>query len=119
MKPTLVIGASEDPQKYSNQALKLLIDHGHKVYAYGIKPGSAYGVEIQIQMLPLKVHTITMYVSPKNQTQELKSYILSLNPDRVIFNPGTENPEWYHQLEESHIRCEESCTLVLLSTGQY
>jgi len=37
----------------------------------------------------------------------------------VIFNPGTENPEFYSILKENNIVFEESCTLVLLSTNQY
>ncbi|MBF4984094.1 CoA-binding protein, partial [Nonlabens mediterrranea] len=38
---------------------------------------------------------------------------------RVIFNPGTENPEFYEKLNQAGIKSEVACTLVLLGTGQY
>jgi hypothetical protein len=44
---------------------------------------------------------------------------LNLNPTRVIFNPVTENPEFYSLLSEASIHYEAACTLVLLSTSQY
>jgi hypothetical protein len=46
-------------------------------------------------------------------------YIVSLKPRRVIFNPGTENPEFVQLLEANGIQCEIACTLVLLGTNQY
>jgi hypothetical protein len=46
------------------------------------------------------------------------NYIIEARPKRVIFNPGTENPEFY-QLELNDIKAEVACTLVLLSTNQY
>ena len=46
-------------------------------------------------------------------------YILSLNPKRIIFNPGTENSSFYTILEAHKIPFEIACTLVLLGTNQY
>ncbi len=119
MKPTLVIGASENPERYSFKAIDMLLDHDHEVFGYGIKSGNVRGVEFMTEFSPVKVDTVTMYVGAKNQSEELKRYIESLQPKRVIFNPGTENPEWEHQLETRGIKAEEACTLVLLQTGQY
>jgi len=119
MKPTLVIGASENPDRYSYKAINMLVDHRHTVYGYGIKSGNVREVEFMTEFLPVDVHTVTMYVGAQNQTPELKSYIESLQPKRVIFNPGTENPEWENELVNKGIEPEEACTLVLLQTGQY
>lgn len=119
MKPTLVIGASENPERYSFKAINMLLDHHHTVYGYGMKSGNLRGVEFMTDYAPVDVHTVTMYVGAKNQTPELKSYIESLQPKRVIFNPGTENQEWENELTIKGIEAEEACTLVLLQTGQY
>jgi predicted CoA-binding protein len=119
MKPTLVIGASENPERYSFKAINMLLDHDHEVFGYGIKSGNVKGVEFMTEFSPVKVDTVTMYVGAKNQDMDLRNYILSLKPNRVIFNPGTENPQWEVELNDYGIRTEEACTLVLLQTGQY
>jgi hypothetical protein len=64
------------------------------------------------------VDTVTLYLGP-DRHPEYYDYILSLHPKRVIFNPGTENPELASILTEKGIEATEACTLVLLSIGQY
>ena len=118
-KKTLVLGASLKPDRYSNFAIKRLLNSGYEVVAYGLKPGNVDGVRVATELLPFEdIHTITLYLSSKHQEPYYK-YIISLNPKRVIFNPGTENPELFKILEENNIDYEIACTLVLLSTNQY
>jgi hypothetical protein len=57
-------------------------------------------------------------MNPTNQ-KPYYDYILSLNPKRIIFNPGTENYELEKMAEEKGIEPVEACTLVMLSIGQY
>ena len=119
MKKTLVIGASLNPSRYSNIAIHKLVGHEHEVKAMGLKIGAVAGVPITNEM-PLyeDIDTITLYLNAKRQAAYY-DYILSLNPARVLFNPGTENPEFYQHLKKQGIHYEEACTLVLLSTNQY
>ena len=118
-KKTLVIGASENKSRYSNLATNNLVQKGHEVVALGRRPGQVNGVKIETEKLPLTgVDTITLYLNPQNQKQYY-DYILSLEPKRVIFNPGTENDELEELLKAKGIKAQEACTLVLLSTGQY
>lgn len=119
MKPTLVIGASENPDRYSYKAINMLLDHHNTVYGYGLKSGKVREVEFITEYKPLEVDTVTLYVGEKNQTEDLKNYVESLKPKRVIFNPGTENIAWEDRLKNIGIEAEEACTLVLLQTGQY
>ena len=44
---------------------------------------------------------------------------ISLEPKRVIFNPGTENTDFVKLLQENNIESEVACTLVLLAINQY
>ncbi|MFA5328969.1 MAG: CoA-binding protein [Prolixibacteraceae bacterium] len=119
MKKTLVIGASENPERYSNKAIRALLAHHHEVVAIGLREGLVSGVPFNSEKLDFKdIDTVTLYVGPKNQP-EYYQYILSLKPQRVIFNPGTENPEFIAELKKAGIFPEIACTLVLLSTGQY
>ncbi|MBA3706256.1 MAG: CoA-binding protein [Bacteroidetes bacterium] len=118
-KKTVVIGASDNPDRVSNQAVINLNRKGHEVIPVGIKDGMIDGMAI-IKGRPavIDVDTVTLYIGPKNQP-EWYEYIISLNPKRVVFNPGTENPEFAELLQKNNIETEEACTLVLLSVGNY
>lgn len=116
---TLIIGASINTERYSYKAAEKLLANNHAVYLIGNRPGSLFEHEITIEkILYPDVETVTMYVSAKNQA-DYYDYIISLNPRRVIFNPGTENVEFVKLLEAKGIVTEQACTLVLLATNVY
>lgn len=118
-KKTLVLGASTNPSRYSNLAIKRLNAYNHPVIAVGLKEGMVGNVNIQTgQPKEEAVDTITLYLNPTNQ-KPYYDYILSLQPKRIIFNPGTENYELEEMAREKGIKPIEACTLVMLSTGQY
>ena len=116
---TLVLGASLNPERYSNIALHKLNSNAIETKAFGLKKGTVCGIEIDTELQPYKdIHTVTLYLNPKRQ-EAYYEYIIGLKPARVIFNPGTENPVFYERLNEVFISYEVACTLVLLSTNQY
>jgi len=119
MKKTLVLGASLNSSRYSNLAINRLVNHDHAVEAVGLRKGEVAGVSISTEKKDFNnIDTVTLYLNPKRQ-EEYYDYIVSLKPKRVIFNPGTENPELYKILKENNIESEVACTLVLLGTNQY
>ncbi len=118
-KKTLVIGASENPSRYSYLAIKKLQAYGYDVIAIGKKEGHLNNIPIIAGQPPLTdINTITLYINPTHQIAYY-NYILSLHPKRIIFNPGTENEELAALAKQNNIQVQEACTLVLLSTGQY
>jgi len=118
-KKTVVLGASGNPARYSNLAVKKLRAHQHPVIAIGKKSGQVGDVEIVTDHMPVgAVDTITLYLNPMNQ-KEYYDYILELRPNRIIFNPGTENDELIRRAKENGIEPVVGCTLVMLSTGMY
>lgn len=117
-KRTLVVGASENPERYSNIAINMLRDYHHAVVAVGNKIGRVRDVNIDLFMPTSDIHSVTLYVSAKNQGAFIQP-IISLKPERVIFNPGTEHPEFQELLITNGIEPIEACTLVMLRTGQY
>ncbi len=118
-KKTIVFGASLKPNRYSNYAVQRLVAKNFEVVAFGLNNGEISGVQIDAELLPYQdLHTVTLYLSPKRQ-KDYYDYIVSLNPVRVIFNPGTENSEFYNILKANNIAFEAACTLVLLATNQY
>jgi predicted CoA-binding protein len=119
MSRTLVIGASTNPEKYAFRAINQLKQQGEEVVAIGIKEGEVAGVKIQTGQPVFKdIDTVTLYVGPAHQPGYY-DYILSLKPKRVIFNPGTENPEFEAMVLKAGIEPLVACTLVMLSIGNY
>jgi predicted CoA-binding protein len=118
-KKTLVIGASENPERYSYKAIHKLVKYGHQTLGLGLREGETAGVKFLTSKDEIiDLDSVSLYVSAKNQ-EPYKKYLIDLKPNRVIFNPGTENPELYPALEKSGIEVLEACTLVMLSIGNY
>ncbi len=118
-KKTLVLGASLKEERYSNVAIYRLRKFNIETVAIGMREGLVDDVKIHKELIPFQgLDTVTLYLNPKRQV-DYYDYIVSLKPRRVIFNPGTENPEFYQLLKENNIESEVACTLVLLGTNQY
>lgn len=116
---TLVLGASENPVRYSYLAVKKLLSKGEEVLAIGKTGGVIDSVVINKEpVMTDEVATVTMYLNPMHQ-KPYYDYILSLKPSRIIFNPGAENDELEAIARKAGIKTMEACTLVMLSTGQY
>ena len=120
-KKTAILGASPNPNRYAFLAAERLSASQHEFVPIGIKKGDVLGNQI----LDLKekpkvedVDTVTMYIGPQNQI-EWESYILSLKPNRIIFNPGSENPSLAQKATEAGIQTMNACTLVMIASGMY
>lgn len=120
MGTTVVLGASNKPERYSNQAVRLLMEHGHRVIpvnpAQKVIEGLA--VSARLEDIAEPVETISVYLNPA-ASEVLSEAMLALHPVRVIFNPGSESEVLERRLQEAGIQTERACTLVLLRTGQY
>lgn len=120
-KKTVIIGATTNPARYAYFAADRLTKAGHEIVPVGIKKGEVFGEEIlDIKQSPEieAVDTITLYLGSQHQP-EYYDYFIKLNPKRIIFNPGTENPELVKLANEAGIETEYACTLVMLGSGVY
>ena len=118
-KKTLLLGATTNPQRTAYTAAHRLTNAGYELILLGIKKGEVAGIPIQHGLPKLEnIHTITLYLRPEKQSGYY-NYIIDLKPERIIFNPGTENPELVQLATENGIGIEIACTLVLLSLNQY
>jgi predicted CoA-binding protein len=118
-KKTLVLGASTKPDRYAFKAINMLVEKGHSVLAIGQNAGEVAGIKIHTKQIPLaNIDTVTLYLNAMRQ-RDYYNYIVETHPKRVIFNPGTENPEFYQLLQLNNIKVEIACTLVLLTTNQF
>lgn len=120
MQNVAILGASPKKGRYSNQAQKLLVEHGHKVFPISLKNGEIEGVSSyqNIGDIEVAIDTLTVYVRPEHLENYMKA-IISAHPGRVILNPGTESEPLKAELESHNIEVIEACTLVMLRTGQF
>jgi predicted CoA-binding protein len=117
---TVLIGASENPDRYSHKAIGALLHQGYSVIPVSSKPGIAWDIPFitDWDLVPKNPHTLTLYLSPEKQNPLLLK-LLELNPKRIIFNPGTENNILKEMAHQKGIETLEACTLVLLSLHSY
>lgn len=116
----VVLGASDNPERYANMAVNRLLENGHEVVPVNPKLERIGDLEVtpSLNEVDGRVDTLTVYVSPK-VSSSLADDIVAIAPGRVIFNPGAENPELEAALAGQGIPTLHACTLVLLSTGQF
>jgi predicted CoA-binding protein len=121
VKKTVIIGATTNPARYAYLAARMLKEYNHEIVPVGIKDGAVFGEEIlDIFQKPAvrNVHTVTLYIGAQRQPEHI-DYILSLQPKRIIFNPGTENEEFIRKAKEQGVETLEACTLLMLRSLQY
>lgn len=119
-KTTVVLGASPKPDRFAYKAVRSLQRRNIPVIAIGRKDADLDGIKIR-KGKPAgigPVHTVTLYLNPKNQ-EEYYDYILSLEPVRIIFNPGTRNPELADRAREKGIEVVEGCMLIMLNSSKF
>ena len=120
MKKTVVLGATTNPARAAYEAVHRMVRQGVEVVPIGVRKGEVAGIAIIHGQPPVEdVHTVTLYLNPMRQ-QPYYDYILEkLQPERLIFNPGTENPEFARRARARGIEVDMACTLVMLSMGTY
>ncbi|MBC6996525.1 CoA-binding protein [Neolewinella lacunae] len=116
---TLILGATPNPERFAYLAADRLTRYGHEIVNVGIKSGSVAGVDILSGQPALEdIDTVTLYLGPRHQAPYY-DWLLNLAPRRIIFNPGTENPELARLARARGIETEVACTLVMLGSGTY
>jgi len=116
----VVLGASDNPERYSNKAVHELKTRGHQVIPVNPRLAELEGLPVRAALdeVDQPVDTLSVYLGPAASGAQLDA-ILALKPGRVIFNPGSENSELMAALQQAGIAVEQACTLVLLRTDQF
>ena len=115
----MVLGASPNPVRFSYKAVKSLRKHDHEVVAVGFREGDIEGTKVLVGQPPVEdVHTVSIYIGSSRQA-DYYDYIISLKPERVIFNPGTVNPEFMGRLKREGIEPLNACMLVMLNEEDF
>ncbi len=116
----MVLGASPKAERFSNQAVRLLKEHGYTVIP-------VHAVAASIEDLPAvkdlhairdKVFTLSVYLGAE-RSGVLADAIIALRPARVVLNPGTESPALENNLKAHGIDVVQDCTLRMLREGRF
>jgi len=120
MENVVVVGASPKTDRYSNQCMRTLQESGHNPIPVAVAKKEILGRKVYptLASIPCGIDTITLYVRPSLQASVLEEAV-HIKPNRIIFNPGTENPGEYERLRKAGIEVIEACTLVMLCKKQF
>jgi uncharacterized protein len=119
-KKTLVLGASTNPDRFSNICINDLVLYNYPVVAIGLREGEVAGIKIHKGTPAFEdVHTVTLYLGPQNQEQYIGYILEEIKPKRIIFNPGTWNPVLAEKAGKLGVIVESKCTLLMLSGGYF
>jgi predicted CoA-binding protein len=116
----VVLGASSKRKRYSNMAVRRLVEKGHRVIPVHLTWKQIEGLTVLPSLGDIKetVNTLSVYLAPVN-SEKLIDAIVDLRPERVILNPGAECGKLENSLHDNRIPFLKACTLVLLRTGQF
>ena len=117
----MILGATTNVDRYAWLAAQMLTEYKHEIVPVGIREGEVMGeniLDLNVKPPVSDVHTVTLYLNPNNQIPWY-DYIISLNPKRIVFNPGTENEALQTMAEQNGIETVIGCTLVMLRSKTY
>ena len=119
-KTVVVLGASDNPERYSYKAFKMLMENGYKTIPVHPLLKDIDGIEVKNSLGSIgeEVYTLSLYVGPEKVIPLIPD-IVKLKPQRVVLNPGTESKELKEALVKASIPFAEACTLILLKTGRF
>jgi uncharacterized protein len=117
MGKVIVLGASPNPYRYSFRAVLELLHHGYEVVPLGNRQGSIGNARILIGKPEIENVDIAMLYLNREKQREYYEYIIGLNPKKILFNPGTENPELANLALSSGIEILYDCALVILNSN--
>lgn len=120
MSTSLVLGASQNPSRFSNKAVAKLLAFNHTVLPVSPKGGNIHGVKClkSIDEISNPVDTVTLYLNP-SLLEQVIAKVIALNPRRIIFNPGTESPVAIEKVKAAGIEVVVDCTLIMLDSARY
>jgi predicted CoA-binding protein len=115
-----VLGASPNPDRYSNEAVRLLARMDYRPIPVNPAVEEIEGLPCFATLAAIdeRVDTITVYLGPARSTPLIEE-ILAANPRRIIMNPGAENEALAEAASSAGIEVVEGCTLVMLRTGLF
>ncbi len=112
-KSIAIIGASSNPSKYGNKAVKAWKEQGYKVFPVNPKEDTIESLPCYKDILdiPEPVSVASLYLPPKRTLEALDS-IAQKGVEEVYLNPGTESEEVVKKAEELGLNIIQACSIL-------
>lgn len=113
MKTVAVIGASANPSKYGNKAVRAFLKRGYTVYPINPKEEEILGLKVYKSILdvPVRPDMVSVYVPPQ-VTLKLLPDIAKKGCDELWLNPGSESPEVLAEAKRLGLNVVQACSIV-------
>jgi predicted CoA-binding protein len=113
MKTVAIIGASNDPRKFGNKAVRAFLQQGFTVYPVNPNETEVEGLEAykSIREVPERPFMISVYVPPQVLVRLLPD-IAAKGCDELWLNPGTESDEVLAEAERLKLNVVQACSIV-------
>jgi len=113
MKTVAIIGASNDPRKFGNKAVRAFLQQGFTVYPVNPNEAEVEGIEAHksIREVPVRPFMISVYVPPQVLVKLLPD-IAARGCDELWLNPGTESDEALAEAERLKLNVIQACSIV-------
>jgi uncharacterized protein len=113
MKTVAIIGASNDPRKFGNKAVRAFLQQGFTVYPVNPNEKEVEGIEAykNIREVPARPFMVSVYVPPQVLVKLLPE-IAAKGCDELWLNPGTESDEVLAEAERLKLNVIQACSIV-------
>ena len=113
MNTVAIIGASNDPRKFGNKAVRAFLQQGYTVYPVNPNETEVEGIVAykSIREVPERPQMISVYVPPQ-VLRKLLPDIAERGCEELWLNPGTESDEVLAEAERLGLNVIQACSIV-------
>ena len=113
MKSVAIIGASNDPRKYGNKAVRAYLQQGYTVYPVNLNEERIEGLPTlrSIHDVPARPQLVSVYLPPALTLRVLPD-IAAKGCDELWLNPGTESEAVLAEAERLGLKVIQACSIV-------
>jgi predicted CoA-binding protein len=108
-----IIGASSNPTKFGNKAVRVFKERGYRVFPINLKATEIEGLPAfpSISAIPERPDMVSVYLPPAVLLEVLPE-IAAKGCDELWLNPGTESPEVIAEAERLGLNIIQACSVI-------
>jgi uncharacterized protein len=113
VKTVAIVGASKDPTKFGNKAVRAFLSEGYTVYAVNPAADKIEGLPVfkSIREVPVRPQLVSVYLPPLLTLKVLPD-IAARGCDELWLNPGSESDEVLAEAARLKLNVIQACSIV-------
>jgi predicted CoA-binding protein len=117
MPSVAILGASADPSKFGNKAVRAYLAKGYEVYPVNPKGGEVEGLSVYKSLADIppevKLDRISVYLPPAIGLKSLPE-IAARGAKELWLNPGSESDELVAAAQKQGLSVIQACSIVAI-----